>query len=112
MSVNSYTDLAAHAGHRVAVVIYAQENAAVECETCSVVLVDFARADETELAELLALAEQCGIAEDTLDETVHDMAAATGSSVNNEGRDRQIAYLQAEIGTRATRELLDRERQR
>jgi tetrahydromethanopterin S-methyltransferase subunit H len=79
VSVNSYTDLAAHAGHRVAVVIYAQENAAVECETCSVVLVDFARADETELAELLALAEQCGIAEDTLDETVHDMAAATGS---------------------------------
>ena len=112
MSASSYTDLAAHAGHRVAGGIYAQENAAVECETCREVLVDFARADETELAELLALAEQCGIAEDTLDETVHDMAAATGSSVNNEGRDSQIAYLQAEIGTRATRELLDREGQR
>lgn len=112
MSASSYTDLAAHAGHDVAVVIYAREHAAVECETCSLVLVDFARTDEPELAELLALAEQRAIAEDTLEETVHDIAAAAGSSVNNEGRDAQIAYLQAEIGTRATRDLLDREGQR
>lgn len=107
MSASSYTDLAAHAGHHVAVVIYAQENAAVECETCHEVLVDFARASETAPAELLAIAEQRGIAEDALDETIHDLAAEAASSINNEGRDAQIAYLNAELGTRATRSILE-----
>ncbi len=44
MSVSNYRELADHAGHAVAVVIYGGDaNAAVECEDCSVVLVDFDR---------------------------------------------------------------------
>jgi hypothetical protein len=44
MAVSSYEDLAAHRGHRIVVVTYGdQDNAAVECETCAEVLVDFDR---------------------------------------------------------------------
>lgn len=60
MSASTYCDLAAHADHHVTVVPYAQENAAVECETCSAVLLDFDRDEETEVGELLTLAEQRG----------------------------------------------------
>jgi hypothetical protein len=45
MAVSSYQELAAHAGHRVVVVTYGDgDNAAVECEDCSEVLVNFDRA--------------------------------------------------------------------
>jgi hypothetical protein len=61
VSASTYSDLAAHAGHHVTVVLYAEENAAVECETCSVVLLDFARDEEMGVGELATLAEQRGI---------------------------------------------------
>lgn len=41
MAVNNYSELAYHVGHGVVVVTYHGVNAAVECEDCGVVLVDF-----------------------------------------------------------------------
>lgn len=43
MSVSSFDELARHAGHDVAVVVYGEENAAIECEDCGEVLADFTR---------------------------------------------------------------------
>ena len=42
MSVNSYSDLVAHVGHKIVVVTYADNtNVAIECESCSEVLLDY-----------------------------------------------------------------------
>ena len=48
MGVSSFRDLASHYGHKIAVVVYGGDgniggavNAAVECETCHEVLLDF-----------------------------------------------------------------------
>ena len=42
MGVSNYEGLAYHAGHKIVCVIYAGDhNAAVECETCNPVLMDF-----------------------------------------------------------------------
>lgn len=42
MSVNSYSELVSHAGHNIEVVVYGgNRNAAIECEDCCVVLLDF-----------------------------------------------------------------------
>jgi hypothetical protein len=42
MAAHSYSDIAEHLGHNLEVAIYGQEdNAAIECVDCYVVLVDF-----------------------------------------------------------------------
>jgi hypothetical protein len=42
MAASEYNDLAQHVGHHIVVVIYGMaENAAVECEDCSMVLLDY-----------------------------------------------------------------------
>ena len=45
MACHSYDDLKAHVGHNVAVVAYGDSddpaNVAIECEDCSLVLMDF-----------------------------------------------------------------------
>lgn len=43
MSVDNYAELVAHVGHDIDVVTYSGENAAVECNDCALVLVDFDR---------------------------------------------------------------------
>jgi hypothetical protein len=46
MAAHSYAELAEHVGHDVGVVLYGDVNAAVECDTCSEVLLDFDRHPE------------------------------------------------------------------
>lgn len=41
MSVSNYEELAAHVGHAIECVTYGDANAAVECEDCGEVLLDF-----------------------------------------------------------------------
>ena len=43
MSINSFEELSEHVGHKIVVVTYGDPpiNAAVECETCNCVLMDF-----------------------------------------------------------------------
>jgi hypothetical protein len=42
MAASEYNDLAQHVGHRIVVVVYGgDQNAAVECEDCSMVLLDY-----------------------------------------------------------------------
>ncbi|HDZ77110.1 MAG TPA: hypothetical protein ENH41_03405 [Candidatus Omnitrophica bacterium] len=50
VSVNSFEDLKAHAGHKITCITYGKpaENAAVECETCNEVLLDFDKNKEKE----------------------------------------------------------------
>lgn len=49
MAAHSYSDLKQHIGHRIVCVGYGPKkdpvNVAVECETCSEVLMDFERPD-------------------------------------------------------------------
>lgn len=52
MAVSSFKQLAAHTGHDIECVIYGDdENAALECTTCNVILVDFNNESEHESAE-------------------------------------------------------------
>ena len=42
MAAHSFTDLKAHVGHKIVVVMYGDDsNAAVECEDCNCVLLDY-----------------------------------------------------------------------
>jgi hypothetical protein len=41
MGVANFNDLRNHVGHRIVCVMYAGVNAAIECETCNEVLLDF-----------------------------------------------------------------------
>lgn len=41
MAAHTFDDIANHAGHRLEVGIYANQNAAVECVDCYQVLLDF-----------------------------------------------------------------------
>ncbi len=41
MSVLNYEELKAHRGHKIVVVTYGEQNAAIECEDCNEVLLDF-----------------------------------------------------------------------
>lgn len=45
MSINSYEELIEHSGHEIVVVTYGEENASLECEDCSEVLMDFMNPD-------------------------------------------------------------------
>lgn len=44
--MDNYADLMAHYGHSIVVANYANRNAAIECETCSQVLVDYEKGDQ------------------------------------------------------------------
>ena len=41
MSAQNFNDLAQHNGHNIEVVIYAEQNASVECVDCYEVLLDY-----------------------------------------------------------------------
>jgi hypothetical protein len=41
MSAQNYADLVAHEGHALAIYRYYTENVAIECKTCSEVLLDY-----------------------------------------------------------------------
>lgn len=44
MAVSSYDELVSHAGHRIECVVYGDnQNVAVECVDCSIILLDFDR---------------------------------------------------------------------
>ena len=49
MSAGNYAELAEHQGHLIVVATYGDQNAAVECETCHVVLFDYDRLHEPEV---------------------------------------------------------------
>jgi hypothetical protein len=50
------------------------------------------------IRDLIELADKNGLAEDALDETVHDLASAEAARVNNGGTDEQIEYLVTKDG--------------
>ena len=43
---NNYADLMRHLSHKLEVANYANRNAAIECVTCSEVLIDFEKGDQ------------------------------------------------------------------
>ena len=55
--MDSYADVMAHYGHNLEVANYANRNAAVECVTCSQVLIDYER-EGNEMGEC----DKCGTA--------------------------------------------------
>lgn len=112
MSVANYSELAAHHGHKVGVVVYAgARNAAVECETCGEVLFDFDRHGEGEhpaaLAALIALAERHRLCPPDLADRVRGAARDLAATVNAQGIAGQLAYLMAGCGVEDTRELIE-----
>ena len=48
MSVQNYSDLIAHKGHKLNISTYSDENVAIECEDCFEVLLDYEREGENE----------------------------------------------------------------
>lgn len=44
--VSNYADLMRHLSHKLEVANYANRNAAIECVTCSEVLIDFEKGDQ------------------------------------------------------------------
>ena len=112
MSASSYSDLACHKGHEITVAIYGGDaSATIECETCGVVLLGFARVPDAsraaDVAALVALAARHRIGELDLDEAVHDAAARQGCAANNGGVQGQIEYLIDHTGTPAARAELE-----
>lgn len=108
MSVANYSQLAAHHGHTVGVVIYGgNANATLECETCGEVLIDFDRhgdgSSPAALAALIALAERHRLEDHDLAGRVRDVA----ESINTQGIAAQLAYLLAWQGAEATHELIE-----
>jgi len=45
--MDNYADIMAHYGHKLEVANYASRNAAIECVTCSQVLIDYEREGES-----------------------------------------------------------------
>jgi hypothetical protein len=112
MSVANYSELAAHHGHEVGVVIYGgDQNAAVECETCCEVLFDFDRQGDGESpaarAALIALAERHRLCKQDLADRVRDIARGLADAVNSQGLASQLAYLLAVQGAEDTRQLIE-----
>jgi hypothetical protein len=107
-----YAELAAHHGHEIQIVIYGGDaNAAVECETCHMVLLDFDRAADAnrdaDHAVLLALAERHRLPGRDLDEAVLDAMCDDGATVNNQGLADQLSFLLAHDGVEATRQTIE-----
>jgi hypothetical protein len=106
MGASNYKELLAHAGHQIAVVSYGPEhehendpaNAAVECETCNEVLLDYDREPE-ESPEIQALLDKIeGHAErddivESMDDFVCDVVSKDASAINNSGVGEQLRYL-------------------
>jgi hypothetical protein len=112
MSASNYTELAAHHGHDITIVIYGGDaNAAIECETCHMVLLDFDRAADAnraaDQAALLALAERHRLPDSDFDEAVLDAACEDGAAANNEGLSGQLAYLLTHDGAERTRQTIE-----
>jgi hypothetical protein len=112
MSVANYDELAAHHGHDIVVVIYGgDQNAAVECETCCEVLLDFDRLGDgdnpAQRAALVAVAERHRLCPEDLAERVRAAARDVAAAVNSQGLSSQLAYLMAERGAEDARQLID-----
>jgi len=112
MSAANYAELAAHHGHNIEVVIYGGDaNAAVECETCHLVLLDFDRAADatrvTDHAALIALAERHRLPDRDFDEAVLEVACEGGAAINHLGLSNQLAYLLAHDGAERTRHTIE-----
>ena len=62
--------------------------------------------EQSAVPRLVQLVEESGLAQDALDEAVHETAASSASSINNGGPAEQIEYLVVELGaTEAERTL-------
>lgn len=58
MGVSNFQDLKNHAGHNVVVVIYGDDhNAAIECEDCNEVLLDYDNVEEEEIERTFCIRE-------------------------------------------------------
>lgn len=66
-------------------------------------------ANETALAELIALAEQRGVDAAQFEDRVHEFAARTSAEINDAGVAAQIGYLVATLGAATTRRILEAE---
>lgn len=62
--------------------------------------------EQSAVPRLVQLVEESGLADDALDETVHETAASRASSINNGGPTEQIEYLVAELGAEETERTL------
>lgn len=70
MSVSNFKELAHHVGHKIEVVTYASQSAAIECVDCYVVLLDFDHDDEDEEEDLpLSLQETRNVLQGWWDNT-------------------------------------------
>lgn len=111
MSVANYSDLAAHYGHEVCVVIYGGQNAAVECETCGEVLLDFDQHGDGQhpaaRAALIALAERHRLSPGDFENRVAAAARDLASSVNGQGIQSQLAYLMQRLGAEDARQMIE-----
>jgi len=54
--------------------------------------------EQSAVPQLVQLVEESGLADDALDEAVHETAASRASSINNGGPAEQIEYLAVELG--------------
>jgi hypothetical protein len=112
MSASNYNELAAHHGHDIQVVIYGGDaNAAMECETCHMVLLDFDRTADADRAAdrtaLVGLAERHCLPDRDFDEAVLEAACEGGAAVNHLGLSDQLAYLLAHDGAERTRQTIE-----
>jgi hypothetical protein len=64
---------------------------------------------ERDVTELLAIAEHLNIADDALDEHVHDLVSRDGSAINNQGLRGQLEFLQRELGFAEVSRILEEE---
>ena len=62
--------------------------------------------EQSAVPRLVQLVEESGLADDALDETVHETAASRASAINNGGPTEQIEYLVAELGAKETERTL------
>ena len=112
MSASSYSDLAEHAGHEIEVVVYGgNQNAAVQCETCATVLLDFDRLPDgncpAHLAALVAVAERHRLQGAELAGAVTHAGAGAAETANQAGVRGQLAYLLAAHGPEAALQMVE-----
>jgi len=102
VGAHCYSELAAHQGHELHIVIYGGgQSAAVECERCRTALAGFARHPDAQSRALAALAEHYRIQPDDLQPAVVAVAQDAAESLTDQGVDAQIAYLLTAKGKEA-----------
>ena len=111
LSLRNYKHLAAHHGHNLTVAIYGGDaSTALECETCSSILIAFENTptQEANLAALVALTQRLHLESRHLAFHLTDVAVRQAVAVNDEGLRAQLTYLLLRIGAQHTYGLIER----